>query len=128
MHTNSKVVVLLSCLAAASTSLALEDDGHLSGTDTKDRLLFSAPQGTTINWRVKGSGSGSNKMSFKIQQKKAGGRWTTRVERTLNMPSDSETGNLYVKDYREGSNESLRYVFGRKMGTNAISWYISHSD
>jgi hypothetical protein len=137
MNVSRKATTVFLALAATSGMAAVGVDwpswepaaeGHLSGTDTVDKTTFSAKQGDTVEWRVAGAGSGSNELTVKIQQQKAGGGWETLVTRTLDMPKDEASGSFVVKDYREGDVESLRFRLSRKILTPAISWYVQYPE
>lgn len=115
-------------LPAATLPEDWDSNGTLSGTDTKDDVKYSATQGTTFSWKVKGSGSGSNVLKVKIFQEKAGGGWSQiGSTKELNMPSDTAAGSFTVKDYREGSVETIKIQFSRKLATKAINWYVKQT-
>ncbi|MDP5209358.1 hypothetical protein [Microbulbifer sp. 2205BS26-8] len=92
--------------------------------DTVDTVEFAPKQNTTFEYTVRGEGSGSNVLTVKIQQKKAGGGWQTLRIKELNMPSETKSGSFVVNDYREGNTETIRFRFSRKVGTKAINWYV----
>ncbi|WKD50708.1 hypothetical protein [Microbulbifer spongiae] len=110
--------------SVARAPLAWDANGALTGLDTVDTVEFAPKQNTTFKYTVRGAGSGSNVLTVKIQQKKAGGGWQTRITKELNMPSETKSGSFKVNDYREGDQETIRFRFSRKVGTKAINWYV----
>lgn len=110
--------------SVARAPLAWDSNGTLSGLDTVDTFEDTASQNSTYRYTVRGAGSGSNVLTVKIQQKKAGGGWQTRIIKELNMPSETKSGSFRVNDYREGNQETIRFRFSRKVGTKAINWYV----
>lgn len=122
-------VGLLLCLAGGAAAGARYSwaSGTVSGWNTVDYIMFDATNGDTLHYKVSGSGSGSNKLTVKVQQQKSGGDWKTiKGPISLDMPSDSSSGTFVVEDLFGTSGELCRFKFSRDLGTKAIDWKVDY--
>ncbi len=118
-----KALALVLALSAGGAALAGTYNGTVSGFNTIDNVLFFKNQGTFVNYSVGASGSGSNKLTVKVQQQRSGGSWKTletiRVDVGTTVLSSYSVDNEFV-----GVGESLRYRVSRDLGTQAINYTI----
>lgn len=120
-----KALALVLSMSAGGAALATTYCGDVSGFNTVDNLLFFANQFTVINYTVDASGSGSNKLTVKVQQQKSGGGWKTLDTIKVDVGT-SKAGSVMVEDLFGTVGESLRFRCSRDIGTQAIDYCITY--
>ena len=118
------IAVLAASSAVAQSCPAY--GGRVSGSNTVDYVNFSGnfSAGTyTLGFRAEGSGS--NKLTVKVQQRKNGGGWKTIASDNVDLGDVNGCGYESIQ-YTLTSSEEIRYRFSRKVGTNAIDYDWDH--
>jgi hypothetical protein len=114
----------LVCTLPAATFLPWVASGNLSGTDTVDIVSFSAQERASICYTVTATGSGTNRLRVKAQQRLLGLIWVT-VHDFYMDPGQTKVKSFPVSDLESGSTEQLRFRFSRDILTSAIDWRVT---
>lgn len=93
----------------------------VSDWNTVDYIGFYATEDDVIDFSVSASGRGSNKLTVKVQQRKAGGSWVNIYSSSVE-PGDTLHGSFIVRDYFSGSTEQLQFKLSRDLGTKEIEY------
>lgn len=103
--------------------------GSVQGVNTVD-IHFPGEvvyDGDVIDYSIKCTGSGSNTLTVKIQQRRDGIGWKTLAKHKLDLPSDTASGRVTVDDlFDDLANEIIRFRLARDLGTQAVDYTITY--
>jgi hypothetical protein len=102
---------------------AVAQTGSVHGWNTVDHLSRSSTPGETVNLRVSATGSGTNKLTVKVQYLDWElGNWVT-LRKIYVSPGSTSTTTYTVPNDPDHS-ERIRYRISRKIGTKRINYTV----